>query len=223
MTRLVLVPSPFVGAVGWRATADALPDAIAVDYGGVSGPDWYEGVARRVAGQADGRPWIAVLHSGAGGFAPALATASTDLAGFIFVDAVLPYPGRSNIETAPDDLAQRLRALVTDGRLAPWNQWFGPDPLPRLIPDPEARAAFERDLPRTPFAFLEAVAPEGAAWERLPAGYLQLSKMYEATAERAERRGWIVRRARLHHLAMASHPTQVADLLSEIQAALAPA
>lgn len=223
MTRLVLIPSPFVGAVGWQATGAALPDAIAVDYGGVSGPDWYEGVARRVAGRADGRPWIAVLHSGAGGFAPALATASTDLAGFIFVDAVLPYPGRSNIETAPDDLAQRLRALATDGRLAPWNQWFGPDPLPRLIPDPEARAAFERDLPRTPFAFLEAVAPEGAAWERLPAGYLQLSKMYEAAAEKAERRGWIVRRARLHHLAMASHPTQVADLLSEIQAALAPA
>jgi hypothetical protein len=215
MTRLILVPSPFVGAVSWQAAADALPDALAVDYGGVSGPDWYEAVARRIGVQADGRPWIAVLHSGAGGFAPALASAAADLAGFIFVDAVLPYPGRSNIETAPQPLADRLRALATDGRLAPWNRWFDADPLPRLIPDPEMRAAFERDLPRVPFAFLEAVSPAGSEWERLPSAYLQLSKTYDATADKAEQRGWPVRRARLHHLAMASHPAVVADLLLE--------
>ena len=55
VARLVLVPSPFVGAVSWQVMAEILPDAIVADYGGVSAPDWYGGVARRVAAQSDGR------------------------------------------------------------------------------------------------------------------------------------------------------------------------
>jgi len=220
MTRLVLVPSPFVGAGSWRATAEALPDAIAVDYGGVSGPAWYEGVAGRVAAQAQGGPWIAVLHSGAGGFAPALADASEELAGFIFVDAVRPYPGRSNIETARPELVKHLRSLTADGRLAPWNQWFDEDPLPRLIRDAEARSAFIRDLPRVPFAFLEAVSAPSDAWERLPAAYLQLTRRYEAQAAWATVRGWPVRCVRAHHLAMASDPRPMAAWLLELAAQL---
>ncbi len=216
MPRLALVPSPFVGANSWGATGEALTDAMVVDYGGVTGPDWYEGAAARIVAQADGRPWIAVMHSGAGGFAPAIAAAASDLVGLIFLDAVLPYPGRSCLQNAPADLADQLRRLTTDGRLAPWNQWFGADPTPRLIPDPRARAAFVRDLPSVPFAFLEAVSPASAEWERLPAAYVQLSKGYDGAALAAEARGWTVRRARLHHLAMASDPDQVADLLGDL-------
>lgn len=216
MTRLVLAPSPFVGAVSWQATADLLPDAVVGDYGGVSGPDWYEGVARRIAAHADDEPWIAVLHSGAGGFAPALAAASPTLAGFIFVDAVLPYPGRSCMANAPEALQDQLRRLTTDGWLAPWNRWFPKDPLPRLIPDTVAREAFLRDQPRVPAAFLEAISEPRSEWEQVPAAYVQLSRAYEATTDEAERRGWTVRRARLHHLAMASQPAAVAELLRDI-------
>jgi hypothetical protein len=217
MARLVLVPSPFVGAASWEATAEILPDAIVADYGGVSAPDWYEGVARRVAAQSDDRPWIAVLHSGAGGFAPALASASTDLAGFIFVDAVLPYPGRSCLSTAPPVQVEHLKSLTTDGLLAPWNEWFRSDPVPRLVPDREAREAFIRNLPRVPFAFLEAVSPAQPEWEQVPAAYVQLSKVYDETATKAEKRGWTVRRARLHHLAIVSDPAAVADLLRDLR------
>jgi hypothetical protein len=216
MARLVLVPSPFVGADSWQAMAEILPDAIVVDYGGVSAPDWYEGVARRVAAQSDGRPWIAVLHSGAGGFAPALASASMDLAGFIFVDAVLPYPGRSCLETAPAVQVEQLKSMTTDGLLAPWNAWFGSDPLPRLVPDRKARETFIRNLPRVPFAFLEAVSPAQSEWEQISAAYVQLSKVYDETAIKAERRGWTVRRARLHHLAILSDPATVAGLLRDL-------
>jgi hypothetical protein len=190
-----------------------MPDAIAADYGGVSGPDWYDGVARRVASQVGDEPWIAVLHSGAGGFAPAMAAASPTLAGFIFVDAVLPYPGQSCLATAPADHVENLKRLTTDGRLAPWNQWFEPDPTPRLIPDVRHREAFIADLPRVPFAFLEAVAPAQSQWERLPCAYVQLSRIYQETADKAQQRGWPVRRARLHHLAMLSDPEAVAGLL----------
>jgi hypothetical protein len=213
MARLVLVPSPFVGAVSWQRMAEVLPDAIVADYGGVSAPDWYEGVARRVAAQSDGRPWIAVLHSGAGGFAPVLKSASTDLAGFIYVDAVLPYPGRSCLSTAPTARVDQLRSLTTDGLLAPWNKWFRPGLLPRLVPNVEARKTFIQNLPRVPFAFLEAVSPAQFEWEQMPAAYLQLSEVYDDTAMKAERRGWTVRRARLHHLAIVSDPEAVADLL----------
>jgi hypothetical protein len=175
--RFVFVPSPFVGAGSCRATAAELVGATVADYRPLKGPDWYEAVARRVAAQAGEGPWTAVLHSGAGAFAPALAEASGSLAAFVFVDAVLPYPGRTCLENAPDSLAAAMRRLCgADGRLAPWNLWFPEDPLPRLIPDAAARAAFEADLPRVAFAFLEALSKPSSAWEALAAAYLQLSR-----------------------------------------------
>ena len=205
-----------MGAVCWQGVADEMPDALAVDYGGVRAPDWYEGVAARVSAQLDSRPWIAALHSGAGGFAPALAQASCTIAGFVFVDAGLPYPGRSIVEEAPAGFVARLRERTTDGRLAPWSRWFDEDPLARLIPNADVRAALKAAEPRAPFAYLKAVSPASDAWERLPAAYLQLSANYEAAAARAEARGWPVRRIRLHHLAMASHPAEVAAPLAEL-------
>lgn len=200
-----------------------MPRAVAADYGGVAGPDWYGGVARRIAAQVDDEPWIAILHSGAGGFAPAIAAApSTHLAGFVFIDAMLPYPGRSWLQTAPT-LGERLAALTTDGQLAPWNRWFDPDPTPRLLPDPAMRDAFVAALPRVPFAFLEVVSPDEHRWARLPAAYVQLSAAYDAEAAEAERRGWPLRRARLHHLAMVSDPDKVAALLTDLPMSPPPA
>jgi hypothetical protein len=214
MSRLVLVHSPFVGASAWRGTVERLADAVVAD-AAVRGPDWYGGVAARVTAQAGEAPWVAVLHSSAGGFAPSLAAAAPSLAGFIFLDAILPHPGKSAIENAPPAFAERLREVTTDGALAPWNRWFDADPTERMIPDAAARAAFVADLPRTPFAFLEAVAPEHTAWAALPAAYVQLSRAYDGAAARAEAWGWTVRRERSHHLAMASDPAWVARLLTE--------
>jgi hypothetical protein len=196
--------------------AAAMPDAVAIDYGGVSGPDWYDGVGARIARQVDAAPWIAVLHSGAGGFAPSIAAASVNLAGLVFADALLPYPGRSWLQTAPPALAERMAALTTDGLLPTWNHWFDPDPTPRLLPDEAMRTAFLNELPTAPFAFLEAVCPDHRQWERLPAAYLRLSEAYEPEAAQAELRGWPVRRARLHHLAMLSDPAKVAALLTDL-------
>lgn len=211
--RRALIPSPFVGPNSWRPLAAVVPGSVVVDYGGVSAPDWYEGVAQRVVRQLDGAPWIAVLHSSAGGFAPALAAASADVAGFVFVDAVLPHPGKSALDIAPQTQVALLRGLTADGLLAPWNAWFGADPTAYWIADDAARAAFIADIPRVPFAFLEAVSPDTCAWERLPSAFVQLSKGFEANAARAEDRGWPVRRARLYHLAMAGDPVAVARLL----------
>jgi hypothetical protein len=211
---LVLIHSPFVGPACWRAVAARLPGAMAVDYGGVSGPDWYEGAAARIAAMAGDGRWTAVLHSGAGAFAPALAAGSPTPAGLVFVDAVLPTPGAGWLDTAPPALAQRLAGLVTDGRLSPWNSWFAADPAERLIADASLRAAFVAELPGVPWAFLEARAPSADAWARLPAAYVQLSDAYGAEAGAAGARGWPVRAAPLNHLAMLTDPDKVAALLA---------
>ncbi len=210
MTRFALVPSPFTGAAAWAPVAALLPDAVAVDYGGVSGPDWYDGAALRIAAAMGEGPWIAVLHSGAGGFAPALAEA--EAAGLIFVDAVRPHPGRSLREVEPG-FVDYLAARATDGHLPPWNRWFEEDPLPRLLPDPALREAVIADLPRTPLGFLDAVPRASDAWETLPAAYLQLSRRYAPQADWAQARGWPVRRLDLHHLGMVTHPGEVAAAL----------
>ena len=217
--RLALVPSPFTGAAAWAPTAAALPDAIAVDYGGVSGPAWFDGAARRIAAAVGEGPWIAVLHSGAGGFAPALAEAGA--AGLIFVDAVRPHPGRSLREVEPG-FVEHLAARATDGLLPTWNRWFEKDLLAEILPDAAAREALIADLPRTPAAFLDAVPPASEAWERLPAAYLQLSRRYGTQADWAESRGWPVRRLDLHHLAMATHPGEVAHALAVLGKEMRP-
>ena len=218
--RIALIPSPFVGAVSWRTVAERLPHAVAVDYGGVCGPDWHEGAALRIAAQMDSGSWVAVLHSGAGAFAPALADASANLAGFIFVDAGLPTPGRSSLDGAGPEFAARLRSRTTDGVLAPWNAWFDVDPTDRMIPDPAVRAAFIAAQPRVPFAFLEAPCPGASAWEAIPCAFLQLSRTYEADALAADERGWPVERLRANHLAMCGDAPRVSAAVLTLMARL---
>ncbi|HEY1426152.1 MAG TPA: hypothetical protein VGF50_05725 [Caulobacteraceae bacterium] len=225
--RLALVHSPLVGPSAWRRTAAALEGmgvlASVVDYGGVRGPDWYGGAAARTAEALAGRDRLVLaVHSGAGGFVPSLAAAlGPRAAGFLFVDAVLPYPGRSWFDTAPTALASRLREIADDGTLPPWDTWFGRDAISALIEDPALRAAFSADLPRLPLAYLEARAPVDEAWRAAPAGYLQLSAAYAAEAHEAEELGWGVRREHLHHLAMLTHPDRVAAMLVEVTRELA--
>jgi hypothetical protein len=219
--RIALIPSPFVGASSWAPVAALAPEFVAVDYGVVRGPDWYDGVAAKVVEQVDDRPWIGALHSGAGGFAPALAAAAQRLVGLIFVDAVLPYPGRSWLEDAPEDLAAWLRRIVVDGLLPRWNAWFPTDPTLRLILDEKLRQAFVQDLPKVPFAFLEARSPDRPDWELVPAAYLQLSGAYEEETNRARARGWPTRTERLDHLRMTSDPATVARLMRGLAGVLA--
>lgn len=208
--RLALIHSPFTGPSIWRRLATEAPDALVVDYGGVHGPDWYEAAARGICAQADDRPWTAVLHSGAGGFAPSLAALAANLSGFIFMDAVLPHPGRSAAEMAPASQMDGLRRTARDGVLAPWDRWFPPDLLKTWIPDDADRAAALMDIPRVPLAFLEALVPDDARWEALPAAFLQLSEGYARNAARAEDRAWPVARLASNHLGMVSEPATVA-------------
>jgi hypothetical protein len=187
-------------------------EALVVNYGPVWEGDDYASVAGRIARTLSGGAWTLVVHSGAGGLAQAVAAATKTPTAVVFVDAILPHPGRRWLDTAPRPLVEELRRLAVRGLLPPWNLWFPSDPLPGLIPNGEQRAAFAAELPLTPLSFLEAPAPHPAVTES-PSAFLQLSAAYAAEALAAESRGWPVARLNLNHLAMITHPREVAAAL----------
>jgi hypothetical protein len=220
--RLALIHSPLVGPSAWRLTQRAINacggSAIAVNYGGMTGPDWYDGATARIARAVRGvESIVLIVHSGAGAFIPGLVEELGDrAAGYILVDAVMPYPGRCWLDTAPTALATRLRALGKEGVLPPWDTWFGEGAIATILPDAALRAAFSADLPRVPWTYFEALAPEASAWRKTPAAYLQLSDACAADANQAAALGWSVRREALNHLAMLSHPDRLAAILSSM-------
>ena len=222
--RLVLVHSPLVGCGVWEPVARKLAGdgfAVAVpDLGGAvrAGAPYYLRQARVIAHCAAGEPVILVGYSRAG---PLLGTAGTMLGekvrGYIFVDARLPAPGRSWMETVPPDLAVRLREMAdARGQLLPWPQWWDGEELAAIFPDPAAWRHFAAGCPRLPMAMLEEVQPPATEWLAGPGGYLQLSDAYGNEAARARELGWPVRKVRSHHLALLTDPARIAAELRQL-------
>jgi pimeloyl-ACP methyl ester carboxylesterase len=222
--RLLLVHSPLVGCETWAPVArDLAGDGYAVTVpdlaGAVSaGPPYHLRQARMIADSAAGEPVILIGHSRAG---PLLATAGTMLGeavqGYVFVDARLPAPGRSWMETATPGLAARLREMTdSQGRLPPWSQWWGEEELAALLPDPATRRHFAAGCPRLPLAMLEEVHPPAPGWPDSRGGYLQLSEAYEGEAARARELGWPVRQLPSHHLGLLTEPGHVAGEIRQL-------
>ena len=137
MPMLVLLHSPLVGPLTWQPAATSLHAAgyqVAVpSLTGVldTGPPSHRTLAGRAAEtirQANPTGAVVLIgHSGAGALLPAAAEASgTPLAAAVFVDAILPHPGVSWFQTAPQALREQLRGLARDGRLPAWHRWFPP-------------------------------------------------------------------------------------------------
>jgi pimeloyl-ACP methyl ester carboxylesterase len=221
---LLLVHSPLVGCGTWAPIAEMLAGdgyAVAVpDLGGTvtAGPPYHWRQAEVIRDSAGGRPAVLVGHSGAG---PLLATAAMMLGGqargYIFVDAGLPTPGRSWMETVPPELAAQLRGMAdSEGWLPPWSRWWGADELAALLPDPALRRRFAAECPRLPLAMFEEPHPVVTGWPTAPGGYIQLSEAYDGEAARASELGWPVRRQFSHHLGLLTAPAQVARDLIEL-------
>jgi hypothetical protein len=224
--RVALIHSPLVGPATWRGAAQGLralgyprvetPDASAWEVE----PPYYGGLASRITAGLDGGPWVVVGHSGAGGLLPAIAEALPGGAGMmIFVDAVLPHPGKAWVDTAPPALSPMLRERAKGGFAPAWPDWFPAGVLGRLLPNREVRAAFEGEARPVPMAYLEERAP-ATANAQASRGYLQLSQGYEAEADAAAAAGWTVAREALHHLAMITEPDKVAAALHRLIEAL---
>ncbi len=213
--ELLLLHSPFTGPYVWSGLAPLLR-SLGHD---VSVPDLRPSLAaglscfpKRAALACTAPAALIVAHSGAGALVPSVAQA-TAARGAVYVDALLPHPGKCWLQTAPPPLAERLcQAADGAGLLPAWDRWWPKGTMAALLPDAAMRAAFIADLPRVPLAYVHEIAPD--APEPAVSAYLRLSSGYRAEADEARRRGWLVSGRDLHHLAVLTElQSAAADIL----------
>lgn len=221
---LVLVHSPLTGAQAWAPAAAALRSlghrVLVPDFEVVFDRDgpFHQAVAAAVAEQveSDGGAVVLVAHSGAGALVPAIAASVPGTVGAVFVDALLPHPGRSWFDTVPPELGERLAGLAAGGVLPKWSEWFAPEAVAALLPDRAQREAFIAALPRLPLSYFTETAPEpqtvAAQWHT----YVQLSDAYDAEAAAAVRSGWPVHRLEGDHLSILTRPEETARVIDGI-------
>jgi pimeloyl-ACP methyl ester carboxylesterase len=208
---LVLVHSPLLGAFSWRDVASRLgAEGYAVvvpDFAPVlrEQSPFYPKIARAIANDAERLQGDVVLvgHSGAGALLPVIANRiGQRVRGLLFVDAMLPHPGKAWLDTVPPDFGTRVKASSTNGLLPPWHEWWPPQVMAGLLPDEVERERFFRTLNRQPLAYFAEVAPPVEPPLTARAAYLRLSAAYETEAEQAGALGWPVEYEPLGHLAM---------------------
>jgi hypothetical protein len=228
---LILVHSPLVGPASWQPTAAvlaarghdvAVPDLTATV---ADGPPYCLPQAEAIAAAAVGRfagGAVLVGHSGAGPVLGVAAGLLDDVGGLVFVDAGLPQPGQSWMQTAPADLAAQVRDRADpEGWLPPWPQWWPAEVLAAALPAEDARSEFAADCPRLPLAMFEEVHPDSPGWARARAAYLRLSQGYEQDTGRARALGWPVTEVASDHLAPYTDPELVAGCLVDLLTRLA--
>ncbi|CAN7236616.1 hypothetical protein LJR225_001004 [Phenylobacterium sp. LjRoot225] len=224
--RLILLHSPLLGPYSLRSTAAELTamefraDApVWPKLSSISG-SYYETLAQAMAATIDGAgedPVVLVPHSGAGALMPALAThLRAPVSGVIFVDSILPHPGRSWLDTAPADTREALRAGAPMGQLPPWDDWWPPGALAKLLPEADVLDALVAELEPLPLAYFEEAAPQVEL--TTPGAYLQLSGSYGDEIRLAGRFGWSSISLPLNHLGPLSHPKAVAAVIRSLAA-----
>lgn len=157
-----------------------------------------------------------IVHSGAGAVVPAIAKRTSRIHSVIFVDSILPHPGKCWFDIAPTELAEHLRALEKSGRLPRWHRWWPRGAIEGLIGDPALFSAFVSEFQEIPIAYFTEAAPLGGIPSTLRCAYLQLSSAYNLEATEAERLGWPCERLERHHLAMLTHAAEVDGALNSL-------
>ncbi len=157
--KLLLVHSPLVGCATWELVAADLSgrgyDVGLPDLTGTvaAGPPYCLRQAEMIARSAESRPAILIGHSGAGPLLAAAGAITGQTRGYVFVDAGLPIPGQSWMDTVPAELAAQVQEMADpEGWLPPWSQWWGGETLAELLPDSRMRQAFAASCPRLPLA-----------------------------------------------------------------------
>jgi SAM-dependent methyltransferase len=216
VSTVVLIHSPLVGPLTWQGVAARLEAAghptLVPD---LRGANDYRAIVASLAGQVSAGSTVLVGHSGAGPILRLMADALGTVSSLVYVDARLPRPAVSWVDTAQADLLEHLKSTVdSDGRVAAWSDWWPAYELAGIIPDAVQRAAFVADQPRLPWTFFTEPGPDGR-W-RGPESYLLLSEPYEDAANRMRADGHPVVHLPLHHLAPLTHPDEVAAALLDL-------
>jgi len=203
----ILVAGPPVRASSWGPTARQLreagyraqvPDVLAYHQPPPSWSAWNSHLLQLISSCSES---VLVGHSSASALV-------ADLAGkllcqcLIMVDGEVP-PSQGAASPVRPALHDFIKSLAgPDGTLPIWSRWFGNARRASLVgldilaSDAVAFAAFEGGLP-----FDDTI--ELANWDRIPAGFIQTSAIYDHSAAEAQRRGWPVARLQGTHL----HPT----------------
>ncbi len=177
---------------------------------------YYPTLCAQLAVQID-VPSVLIVHSGAGGLAAGIVQACAGrIEQVVFVDAILPHPGRSWCSTANTQLVSALKARAVDGLMPSWDQWFPSGTLAGLISDHGVRKRFVRELRPAPVGFLDEVAPDCDLDDTVAWSYLRLSKAYEAEAREARRLGRPTLRLDLDHLVLMREPRPVIAALRNL-------
>jgi pimeloyl-ACP methyl ester carboxylesterase len=226
----VLVHSPLVGPTSWLPVARELGRrgrvAVVPSLLGVAEapePQWrHVPDAVRSATSELRERIVLVGHSGAGLLLPVIADAvAVEVAALVFVDSLLPPPAGQLLLGRPEFMDQ-LRALATDGVLAPWSRWFGAGAMRELVPDERLRADLEAEMPRLPLSYFEATVPIPGDWANgCPCAYLLLSAPYAQSAAEARARGWpVIELHDVQHLAIATDASPVTQALLDLERCL---
>jgi hypothetical protein len=211
--KLVLLASPLLGPASWAPVAAELRGrgrdvTVAPSPPVVRSPG--EVLEAWLAVLTD-EPVVLVPHSNAGLYVAALAEAR-EVAGVVFVDALLPgeAPATRTAEPAFRDFL--VSRADEEGLLPPWTRWWGDD-IGALFPDDSTRAAVEAEQPRLPLAYFDAEVPTPTGWEALPAAYLGFGDAYTGEQAEAARRGWPLETMPGQHLHQLVDPVAVTDAL----------
>jgi hypothetical protein len=226
---LVLGHSPYLGPTSWEATAAQLT-AMGYD---VEVPDLRRAlreapcVSSFIAAitaaveRTPGALTAVVGHSRCGPFLPAAVHGCAAVTALLYVDAALPYPGRSWADQASPEQVDAMRRKAAAGRLPRWSDWWDDDSaLEGLVPDPMLRARLIDEMPQVPSGFLDERLPD-LDWHGR-SGYLQLSTAYTDYAAAAQHAGWPVERRDLDHLAILTAPTDAASAIASLLNVLTP-
>ncbi len=217
---MALIHSPLVGPFTWSLVArqlqangyDVLVPTL-TDSGETPPPYWQQyaaSVQQALVSLPQERPLVLVGHSGAGSLLPILAQAAGHpVKAYVFVDAGLPHPGKTQLEEMPAE----LRQLLTSGERFP--NWSDED-LREVIPDGHVRQQLLAEVQPRRLDFFEENLPDVSGWSDAPGGYLLFTQGYRPYLEQAQRAGWPGRTIPAGHFHMLVDPVTVATTLVEL-------
>jgi pimeloyl-ACP methyl ester carboxylesterase len=219
----VLVHSLSVGPSTWTPVAEAMERrghaAVVPDLRGVAkgGPPYWPKVVEAVRAEAPETPIVLVAHSNAGLFAPVVKEGLGDrVVACLFADAHLP-PRDGLVRTAEEEFLPFLRELAgDDGVLPRWTDWWSPDDVAAMLPDPRVRATVVEEQPCLPLAYYTQPVPVPSGWDAVRCALLWYGPPYDKVAEQARQRGWPVTRVPGRHLHQVVAPEEVTDALLKL-------
>jgi Alpha/beta hydrolase family len=222
----ILVAGPLVRASSWEPTAKCLresgycaqvPDVLAFHQPPPSWSIWTSHLLELVDSCSES---VLVGHSSAGVLVADLAS-KLPCRCLIIVDGEVPPPegAASPVRPALHDFIKSLAG--PDGTLPIWSRWLGDARRASLVgldvlaSDPIAFAEFESGLPQFSVGWFDDTI-ELANWDRIPAGFIQTSEIYDHAAVEAHRRGWPVARLQGTHLHPTLSPVETAGAIIDL-------